>query len=328
MTFPQPLLVFGPRKSGTTLLHNLLDGGSELLMIPSELRLHRFQRKIDSSPQDFARHYLDEGRLYFNQMLVWQNEELQANADFAFDGLSREQTRAVFDLEGYVSQLRQALACPPASPRQMVDFDVKAFLNSVKRLPPHLKILASKEIGTHPETTLQFWQELYPDGRIVYLVRQPEFIVRSILNDRRRKGRRLSMRKIWRYCIEAQHLINFAYQTSQWSPEKRPIFLSYEAMTSSPETEMRRVARELGIAFEPILAKPTTLGLSMVVRTSSRATTEVFQQAPSWKNGLTQRELRVMQTYDLFKTHVFRKHHEKLISYDTLQVRLQELAAG
>lgn len=331
MTFLQPLLIFGPRKAGTTLLHNLLDGGSELLMIPGELRLHRFQRKIDSSPHDFTRHYLDEGRLYFGSMLVWQNEQPQANPDFTFDGLSHEQTDDIFDVEGYVSQLRQALACPPTTPRQMVDFDTKAFLSAVKRLPPNLKFLASKEISTRPETTLKFWQELYPEGRIIYLVRQPEFIVRSILNDRRRTGRRLSMRKIWFHCIEAQHLINFAYETSHWAPEKRPIFLSYEAMTTSPETIMRHVASHLGIPFEPVLTKPTTLGRSMVVRTSSRATTEVFQQAPAWQNGLTQRELRVIQTYNVFKTHVFRKRQEKLISYETMQARLQELqelAAG
>src|SRR5688500_12549238 len=39
------LLVYGPRKGGTTLLHNLLDGGDEMLVYPAEWKLKSFARQ-------------------------------------------------------------------------------------------------------------------------------------------------------------------------------------------------------------------------------------------------------------------------------------------
>lgn len=332
MTFPQPILVFGPRKSGTSLLHNLLDGGSELVMIPGELKLHPLRIIKEEASCDPARHYLHYGRLDFERLIKWHNEKPQVNPEYAFDGLSVEQTREAFDVERYVAQLGAMLATPPceeldvALARDLVEWDVAAFLGSVKPPPANLKFWASKEVSKKPEITLEFWRQLYPEGRIVYLVRQPEFIVRSILNNRRRKGIRVSRRMIWSHCVEVQHFINFAYVASQWPREERPIFLSYEEMTAAPEKTMQRVAQNLGLTFEPILARPTTLGVPMVVRTSSRATTEVFRQASSWKDGLTQREILIIEAFRAFSPLVFRRQHETLVPYATMQKRLEELA--
>lgn len=335
MTFPQPILVFGPRKSGTSLLHNLLDGGSELVMIPGELKLHplRILQEMNASPREKARHYLHYGRLDFERLIEWHNEKPQANPEYAFDGLSVEQTREAFDVERYVAQLGEMLTAPPceesdvALARDLVERDVAAFLSSVKQPPANLKFWASKEVSKKPEITIPFWRQLYPKSRIVYLVRQPEFIVRSILNNRRRKGIRVSRRMIWSHCVEAQHFVNFAYEASHWPRDERPIFLSYEEMTTSPKTVMQRVAQDLGLTFEPILAKPTTLGIPMVVRTSSRATTEVFRQESSWRKGLTRREILIIQTYRLLSPLIFRRQRETLVPYATMQARLNELTA-
>ena len=42
------VLVYGPRKAGTTLLQNLLDGGKQILMIPVELKIKFMYKKIFS----------------------------------------------------------------------------------------------------------------------------------------------------------------------------------------------------------------------------------------------------------------------------------------
>lgn len=332
MTFPQPILVFGPRKSGTSLLHNLLDGGSELVMIPGELKLHPLRIIKEEASCDPARHYLHYGRLDFERLIEWHNEKPQANPEYAFDGLSVEQTRETFDVERYVAQLSEMLDAPPnqesdeALARDLVDRDVAAFLSSVKQPPANLKFWASKEVSKKPEITIPFWRRLYLKSRIVYLVRQPEFIVRSILNNRRRKGIRVSRRMIWSHCIEAQHFINFAYEASHWPRDERPIFLSYEEMTAAPEKTMQRVAQNLGLTFEPILARPTTLGVPMIVRTSSRATTEVFRQEASWQKGLTRREILIIQTFRSLSPLVFRRQRETLVPYATMQARIEEMA--
>ena len=332
MTLPQPLLVFGPRKSGTTLLHNLLDGGSELIMIPGELKLQLILKRRQNTHQEAARTYLKRGRLDFGHMMTWENDWPSAAPDFAFDGLNAAQTREVFDVENYVAQLRQLLSATSstrsdteANTRATIEHDVAAFLSAMKERPQAARYWASKEISSRPEVALAFWRSLFPQSRIVYLVRQPEFIVRSILNDRRRKGIRLSSRTILWHCSEVQHLINYAHQMTFEESAQRPVFIAYEDMTSNTESEIKRVSHELGIAFEPILARPTTLGVAMVVRTSSRATTEVFRQESDWRKGLTPREIRLITLHQKLQTLIFRARREKLVPYETLRQRLREM---
>ncbi|MEF8848944.1 MAG: hypothetical protein V5A68_07410, partial [Candidatus Thermoplasmatota archaeon] len=40
------VLIYGPRKAGTTLLDNLLDGNSELFVHPRELKIKHFINSI------------------------------------------------------------------------------------------------------------------------------------------------------------------------------------------------------------------------------------------------------------------------------------------
>ena len=44
------ILVYGPRKAGTTLFQNLLDGGDQVFAYPAELKLKSFVRKPKRGP--------------------------------------------------------------------------------------------------------------------------------------------------------------------------------------------------------------------------------------------------------------------------------------
>ena len=322
----RPLLVFGPRKSGTTLLHNLLDGSGELIMIPGELKLQRISRQQLLAPAQQRRRYLHRGRLDFERMMTWRDERPETTTDFAFDGLSVPQTREVFDIDNYVAQLREILEDDGLTTRDIIERDVAAFVGAVRQPSPHLKYWASKEVSSRPKVALGVWKDLFPEGRVVFLVRQPFFVVRAILNDRRRKSITMSVREIISHCVEAQHLVNFAFQLSHEKEEEQAVFVSYEKLTSDTEGEMKRVSRHLGIIFEPILSQPTTLGLPMVVRTSSRATTAVFQQESDWRKGLTAREIRAITIYQKLEPLLFKARREQVVPYVEMQARIQQLA--
>src|SRR5688500_17214800 len=50
------ILVYGPRKGGTTLFQNLLDGTSQLMVYPTELKLKYFARN-EAKTHDIASYY-------------------------------------------------------------------------------------------------------------------------------------------------------------------------------------------------------------------------------------------------------------------------------
>ncbi len=50
------VLVYGPRKAGTTLFQNLLDGGDQVFAYPAELKLKSFIRKPERA-EDIEAYY-------------------------------------------------------------------------------------------------------------------------------------------------------------------------------------------------------------------------------------------------------------------------------
>jgi hypothetical protein len=317
-----PILVYGPRKGGTTLLQSLLDGGSDVLMLPGELKLKWMPQRLNSASEPFLDFYLQRGRLDFPDLIERQHGTLTAKPDYHFASFSKEQTDEMFDASRYVKQLDAMRAQPPASTREILTRDVDAFVASLRGNDKPFKRWASKEVGADPQHVIGFWRSLFPDGKVVFLVREPTFVVRSIIMDRRRKGIRMTFGRILRECREAQNIINSAHEYSIG----REIMVSYEELTANTQAQMQRIAAQLQLPFEPILCTPTTLGTPMVVRTSSRATQEVFRQAPSWKKDLRRNEITAIALYQKLAPAQHRLRGKKFIPYSQLKAVLDALA--
>src|SRR5688572_4634084 len=58
----RPVLIYGPRKSGTTLLLNLLDGGPDLFVFPGELKLKFLLAEFFNSG-NLPRRYYDKSEI-------------------------------------------------------------------------------------------------------------------------------------------------------------------------------------------------------------------------------------------------------------------------
>jgi hypothetical protein len=317
-----PILVYGPRKGGTTLLQSLLDGGSDVLMLPGELKLKWMPQRLNCAAESFLDFYLRRGRLDFPDLIERQNGAMSAKPDYHFASFSKEQTDVMFDAPRYVEQLSAMHTQPPASTREILTRDVDGFVAALRTDRKQFARWASKEVGADPQHVIGFWRKLFPEGKVVFLVRDPAFVVRSIIMDRRRKGIRLTFGRILRECREAQNIINSAHEYSIG----REIMVSYEELTANTVAQMQRVAAQLQIPFEPVLCKPTTLGTPMVVRTSSRATQEVFQQAPSWKKDLRGNEILAISLYQKLAPAQHRLRSKKFIPYPQLKAALDTQA--
>lgn len=256
------VLVYGPRKGGTTLFQNLLDGTPELLVYPAELKLKFFAR--DASKFDDIGTYYEKSRIATVRS-------------------------PHFDTSAYETRWQDALREDRmASFADFIRFDALNVQQSITGKASRQPVLwAAKEVGGPTDAILSIWKRLFPKGKALFIVRDPLMVTRAVLNDRRRKKVRLSIREIVHQALDP-----LAVVTAQAKYLNDPYVhvLAYEDLVADTDKEMRKVAAFLGIPYSPVLAAPTIFGEPQVVRTSSRKTTEVFAAVETWTEGLTGRE--------------------------------------
>ncbi|MBI2718310.1 MAG: sulfotransferase [Rhizobiales bacterium] len=265
MTGPLPswteaaVLVYGPRKAGTTLFQNLLDGSEEMLVYPAELKLKYFAKP----------HNPGEG------------------LGEAWRGLSRigQIKSPHFSVETYERLWREG--DPGNDLASLVRRDARAVLESCSRKPSKLRLWCAKEVGSDTDAILALWRKLFPHGRILFILRDPRLVSRAILNDRRRKKRPLSLYQIAR---EAWDSLRVVRAQARHLADSGLFAIAYEDLVADPAGTMQRVAGFLGVEPWPTMATPTLFGEAIVVRTASRAETAVFADNADWRDGLTTRE--------------------------------------
>lgn len=254
-------LIYGPRKAGTTLLLNLLDGTDALLAFPSEIKLKALCKIADGAHTRQA--YLEHSRVF----------EVEAGR------LSHNKYRALWDAVS--STAFGGHLCT------LLRLDVLHVQQSSDAAPRAPQIWCAKEVGGDTRSILSLWRQCFPDGPILLILRDPLMVTRAVLHDRRRKKRRLSAFEIVRETADPMRVV--AAQV-HYLAAPRSLAVAYEDLVTDTPAAMRRIATFLDIPFEEILLRPTQFGVPIVVRTSSRSTTEVFEPVSDWRDGLTRRE--------------------------------------
>lgn len=289
------VLVYGPRKAGTTLFQNLLDGSEQLLAYPAELKL-----------KFFARHPTKAGDIasYFRKSRV----------------ISVKSSRV--DVETYKNLWAEALARREISSLgAFTRFDAWAVRQSMKGPSVAPRLWCAKEVGGPTDIILSMWRNMFPRGKALFIVRDPLMVTRAVLNDRRRKGRRLSFQEIVRETLDP---IRVVLHQSRYMNDPYVHLLTYEDLVQDTAGTMANVAAFLDIPYAPVFATPTIFGEAQVVRTSSRETTEVFTPADSWVDGLTARERRVVS----WTSGIAQLHPRYRIDYCKLRAKIGHMRAG
>lgn len=312
----EPVLVYGPRKGGTTLLQNLLDGGSEMLMLPGELKLKVFVRKPGRAKTDLSGLFMKRGRSFFPVLFQCGPDSIQAREiyDKKIAGLSQEAFEGLLDPRKYAAGLTHLLARKADDLGEIIKADVAAFVAALHGGRGKARRWASKEVGGDPTAIMELFHRIFPRGRVVFLVRQPEFIVRSILSDRKRKGESVSVRQIFHECRDAQRIVNYGYEHAL----AKELVVAYEQLTADTSGEIQRICQSLGMPFEDIFTGPTTLGQPVVVATSSRNTQQVFRQEVRWQSGLSWRERLVIRMFKILGPPCYLLSGRKFVRYEDL----------
>lgn len=256
------ILIYGPRKGGTTLFLNLLDGTPELFIYPAELKLKYFV-KADWGHTDDAERYRA-----FSRIPTLKSPRL--------------------DLDSYQENWRGFTdgATTPTL-KELIGHDVAQVLESVSTAPASPKLWCAKEVGGRTSHILALWFALFDQPKALLLLRDPLMVVRAILNDRRRQRKRLSLRAIAR---ETRDSLRVVKAQSRYLDDPRTLTICYEDLVADTVAEMRRVCAFIGVPYSERFTRPSLLGEVVVVATSSRQTTKVFMQESDWSDGLPLRE--------------------------------------
>ncbi len=261
------VLVYGPRKGGTTLFQNLLDGTPEMMVYPAELKLKFFAR--DASKMDDVATYYEKSRIASVQS-------------------------PHFDTVAYEARWQDALRQGRmTSFAEFIRFDALNVQQSITGGASGQPVLwAAKEVGGPTDTILSIWKRLFPKGKALFIVRDPLMVTRAVLNDRRRKQVRLSIREIVHQALDPLAVVT---AQAKYLDDPYVHVLAYEDLVADTAGTMKQIAAFLGIPYSPVLAAPTIFGEPQVVRTSSRKTTEVFAPVETWTENLTLRERLVVR---------------------------------
>lgn len=285
------VLIYGPRKGGTTLFQNLLDGGEDLFVYPAELKL----KFLAHTPELSSAEYFSQSKLPANNPAATPRTTADGNWDSgAYFRHTREYnvSTEAFDRAGYEAawqadaDMRQPVAC-------LIRLDaIRVFENSRFR-HARPRMWCAKEVGGHSGRVLDLWKNIFPRGRLLLITRDPLMVVRSVLQDRRRVNQRPS---IWNIIKQTYDPMAVNATITRLAGNKDVHVLRYEDLVSNPEATMRQVADFLGIAFTAKLTQPTLLGEAVVVRTSSRVEKNIFVSDAKWTDDLTLREKLVVGT--------------------------------
>lgn len=322
----RPVMVYGPRKAGTTLLQGMLDGGAGLLMVPGELKLKYvfFKRWLEG--RSVGRWFVERGRSFFAEVfeVSADGERVLVKAGCGMGGLTAEEVGEVVDLERYAEGLTGILRGGSEDLGEVIRADLRAFVGALRVRPGAGVRWGSKEVGGDSGRILGLFREIFPEGRVVYAVRQPEFIVRSILLNRRRSRRRMSVRAVLHELRDAQDVVNHGYEQVLG---KQGVVVAYERLTEDPKGVIEGVCRELGLPCGEVNGGPTTFGREVVVTTSSRKTTRVFRQEEDWRKGLTALDVLLVRVFQVCGPVFYRMRGRRMVRYGEL-MRAMERGEG
>jgi hypothetical protein len=301
----RPVLLHGGRKSGTTLLVSLLDGGSNLLVYPNEIKLKRLLSRRWVSDEHMVSDYLSnvsdplkwpfqsESSGRRKPAIPWERstaKRIKASREcrVGVGNLPPGHVADLIDVDAYLRSLERLAEEPPRGLQRLLAADAMAFAASLyaETRPTSWSRWAFKEVGGVPGEIFGKFLEMFPRGQVVVIVRDPRWIVRSVVTDRRRRQIKMGGDYVVRQALIAyRHIAAYHRMVA----DQRVHFVVYERLVGGRlEAELRSCCAFLGIEFGPLHFQPTTLGRPTKVRTSSKDTFDVFDASEKcWWEDLT-----------------------------------------
>jgi len=259
----QPLfLISQAQRSGGTLLLRLLDGQPECHVLPFQMR------GIDAAAKKPPATLGEAWRLLWDPKLARRyeaghrqrkHEVLYDDETFSFE-LEPERQRALFEA------CMRGRATP--SPREYVDCHFTSYFNGWRDYGnlagPKRGVVGFEPGLARSRARRTAIRDIYPDGRVISIVRDPWSWYASARRWEPRWADRDAALDHW--CSVANGTVKWRRHRGKQNREVRMV--TFERLLTDTEETMRAVARWLGIEYRPELLEPTFNGRPIKANTS------------------------------------------------------------
>jgi hypothetical protein len=245
-----PVFIGGHRKSGTTLLLNLLDSHPELLTYPadsgffygyfpiSEIENYSIQQKIDAILS-----------------LPVQNLESELNR------LSDEDRKDIgFDLDKFKKKICLLNSESDITSKQMLK-NLISFYKDFFLVSSSYKKWVEKTTSSEIYASEIF--QWFPNAKFIHVIRDPRDNWGSLLSgwDARYRNLNDSKERLLQSLIDRCKLgMEFGKYNQDIFGSKKYLIVKYEDLTQKPEETMKKISSFLEIKYDSILLKPTICG--------------------------------------------------------------------
>jgi len=263
------LFITSAYRSGSTLLHHLLDGHPELAVFPVENCIYRDMLAYRIFPNPRKRN-LNRLKILLEHQAVddiieyfFDHEKLSLPlaSTIVLEGSTGNQSvDNAFDTEAFRVNFRNLLGEHVRGGRLMdakIIFDAynRAYFTAVG-LTDELKI--KYRVNKCPEKghLINFYLDTYPQSRVLHIIRDP----RAVMASHKAFIPRDAVMPAGRFFAQAAIARDSLRNYGRFREHPRVHGLRYEDLVTSPEDVMRQVSNFLNIEFHDSLLQPTILG--------------------------------------------------------------------
>lgn len=273
----QIVLVYGARKSGTTLIQRLVDGGGFFC--------HPAETKLKSAPSLLNK--IKSGETISDQEVMWFFQGVEYSSD------QEKLTEQIGDVRQSLPKLKSA--------KDYVALDVTLALQNTKQNKDSTGSVPGviiKDVGGDPNKVIPMFFEAFDAGKVIAVIRDPRYTASAIFRKRRNGGGSLSWGKVIRESLEAFRITSALLSMPETERFRR---FHHEDTVLNPEKFVSDAKTYLGLPELPH-AQPTFDGQPNAVRTASDPSraNSVFVRTESWEAGLTAREVFCVRLASLF----------------------------
>ena len=306
-----PIFISGLRKSGTSMVKNLLDSHPDLFVFPpNELHFFRFTHHPSMVKDKFSK-IADPKQLVKK---IAENNFITRIADKDSEFFLSE-----FNYNNFIDYIERSTV---EDFKTVYEVLFRAFYRALgnEEEPNLLRFVSKTVLETEYFPELMKW---FPDLKFVYVLRNPyaHFVsaVKSLRTHTNRKkpesfeGMKLSARRnpypyIGPEIFRMKHSYYFMEKFQRLYP-KNFYTLVYDELLKDPQSEIMKLTSFLEIDFNPVLLKPTILGKGWKGNSWSNHQFSGISKTPlnEWKKDISGGEIRLINSF--FSTLIEKYFH-------------------
>ena len=257
------VLIYGPRKAGTTLFQRLLDGDENFFVHPDETKIKLFLKDVKKPGRDFAS--LNENKVrgrYFRSA----NKKWAEVDEKVYKNHILKDFKSIVSLQDYI------------------ELDIEASMNAMGIAPSEMNGWAIKEISGQTRQIINAFLNAFPDGKVLAIHRDPRDISNAVLREKKKLNSKMTVKRAFNIASQPYGELR---ELNTFKENPRLLHVYYEKLVADTEAVMKDVCGFLEVSYSDIFSKPTIKGVDCMVPTSSKETKKVFNSKRSLRKGIS-----------------------------------------